>query len=524
MPFSFSLPSDAKHADAKYGRLLLVVALALGALVRLGASVAADFPVADGGLFFLAAREIQRNGFVLPATLPYPTVTPAIPFCYPPLAFYLLAVLEKLGLSLELTMRFLPGIFATATIWAIWNLARALFADVEERDTIAGLASLFWALTPLSFLWMVMGGGITRAPGLFFALWGIERAIRLWRDNQQKALWGLLLLLALCLATHLERARFLLIAMMLVWLLYNRSWRGFLQGVACVSGAVALTSPWWGTCLARFGLAPFKASFASGGGDWMSTSLWRSGLGGEYLPGLIVFALAGFWIYRRQIPFLWLWYGVIWALEVRSGRNFISAPVALGAACSLVRLRPVALRAVLYITLVVWLMLQSTGTAVNYKFLSPATRQAMAWCAQNTPQDARFLVVTSTSSGHWWDDLEGEWFPALAHRAVPLTVQGTEWLARGTFVRQQKQHEAVLQPKGAAYIQDWPHVQRALAEIGVRCDWVFFPRAEVVAADGSKLPWKTARLRMQHQLLTDHNWRIAFQNADVLVLTRRTKR
>ncbi len=519
MRFPFS-----QRSDAKTGRLLLVVALSLGALVRLGAPLMADFPVSDGGLFFLAAREIERNSFVLPVTLPYATVAPAIPFCYPPLAFYLLALLEKLGLSLELSMRFLPGLFATATIWAMWNLARALFADSERRETIAGLAALFWALTPMSFLWMVMGGGITRAPGLFFALWGVERAIRLWRDGEQKARWGLLILLALCLATHLERARFLLIAMMLVWLFYNRSRRGFVQGVVCVVGAIALTCPWWGTCLLRFGLAPFAASSASAGRDFGNVFPWRNGLGGEYLPMLIVPALAGFWIYRRQIPFLWVWYGVIWALEVRSGSNFIGAPVALGASASLVRVKPAVLRTSLGTVLVAWLFLQSGVTTYNYRFLSPATRKAMAWCAQSTPQDARFLVVPSGKNAHWWDDVEGEWFPALAHRAVPLTVQGTEWLPRGTFALQQKNHDTVLQPHGAEHIQDWPQMQRALDGLNIRCDWVFFPKAETAPSQTPQdAVSKAAREQVQNQLLADSHWRVAFQNADVFIFTRRVR-
>ena len=52
--------------------------------------------------------------------------------------------------------------------------------------------------------------------------------------------------------------------------------------------------------------------------------------------------------------------------------------------------------------------------------------QAIAWIKENTPGDAEFFVVPSST---WWEtDAVGEWFPALTERTSLLTVQGSEWL------------------------------------------------------------------------------------------------
>jgi hypothetical protein len=57
--------------------------------------------------------------------------------------------------------------------------------------------------------------------------------------------------------------------------------------------------------------------------------------------------------------------------------------------------------------------------------LYPPDREAMQWISQNTPTDARFLVLTGSRSISC--DSVPEWFPALAQRKSVYTVQGTEW-------------------------------------------------------------------------------------------------
>lgn len=490
--------------DLRTGRFLLLLALVLGALARFYAPLTSDFPLMDGGMFFVAAREIGTHSFALPATLPYPTTVPTIPFCYPPLAFYLAALLQLVGVSLETSLRFVPAVFSTACIWAIWNLGRRVFEKLESPNAAAGLAALFWALSPLTFASLLAGGGLTRAPGLFFALWGVERAIRVWRDGDKRALWGVAVLLALALSTHLERARFLALALFVVWAAYDRSPKGLGRLGMCVGGALLLCAPWWGVCLARFGIAPFLASYASGSRDWHYASRWNTALGAEYFPVVVWFALLGMAINARKIPFLWLWFGVIVLTEVRSGRAFIGAPLSLGAAAlffwkgSKSQVSPFA-RGASATVLILWLAFQSLLGATRAAALPLPERQAMAWCRSNTPTNARFLVVPARDLETWFSDWGGEWFPALANRTSPLTVQGSEWLPNDTFARLQQQYFDVW------LLPTWAQSERALAAQNTPFDYVLLPRT---------------RPALEREMRADANLKLVFQNSAALVFAR----
>jgi len=483
--------------------------------LRFYAPLRSDFPLMDGGMFLVAAREVATHGFALPPTLPYPTVVPNIPFCYPPLAFYLVALLRVVGVPLETSLRFVPAFFSTACIWALWRLSLAVFADWKERRAMAGLSALTFALLPFPFLSLMAGGGLTRAPGLFFALWGVERGVLFWRDGDKRAFWGAAVLLALCIITHLERAHFLALALLVVWLAYNRSWRGLTSVLACIGAALLLTSPWWGLCLARFGTAPFLASYASGSRDWIGTGepRWRIASGAEYQPLLLWFSLLGMAVYWRRLPFLWLWFGAIVLTEVRSGRNFIGAPEALAATAMFYRIRPperseksagpaalwTLTRAALAVLLALWLSYQGIFGATHLDALPASDRAAMSWCRQHTPADARFVVVPVRARQTWFADWESEWFPALANRTSPLTVQGSEWLPNRTFARVQRQYFNVwLAPT-------WKQSQLALMAGGVRFDYIFFPRT---------------RPSIEAELRADSGWKIVHTSKKVLVFAR----
>ena len=55
----------------------------------------------------------------------------------------------------------------------------------------------------------------------------------------------------------------------------------------------------------------------------------------------------------------------------------------------------------------------------------------MNWVRENTPPEARFLVLTGTTSVSC--DSVLEWFPALTGRQSLYTVQGTEWIEGANF-------------------------------------------------------------------------------------------
>ena len=470
-----SMPDLRQSSRVALG--FLVLALILGGVVGAYSLFLMPFAINDGWLFWAMTRAIADANFALPTRVFYPTTpgAPDLPFCYPPLGFYVAAALFKIGVPLAQIFRWLPWAWTMATIWAFWRLARAFWRGQKEGEWAAGAATLCWALLPWSFIWSVMGGGLTRAPGMLWAFLAIEAAIELWRDGRVKKWLPLAIFLALGLATHLERARFAVVAVGLVWLFYGRSWRGAAQLVGALAGAILVTAPWWGLCLARFGLAPFVAASESGGSGWtggsglqMLVSVVTISLTGEaILPLFHLVGAAGLlWCLWRRQWFLPVWFALIVLMEVRSGRTFVLAPLALGAGFFLARL-PRA-RVPIMGVLAVWLF--GLGLLVQQRMpgLAEDDLAALGWASRHAAPDARFLVLPNQN---WAMDAPGEWFPALTGRAAVATVQGAEWLPNAEFRARRERHDELRRA------HDWNAVAALSARDGLQFDWVWLPRS-----------------------------------------------
>src|SRR5438093_1573766 len=85
----------------------VAAATLLGCVVRGLHVESGDFPLVDGGMFYAMVRDIQANGFGFPAFTSYNSLQ--IPFAYPPLPFYLAAVLSAVTpLGIPEVLRVLP--------------------------------------------------------------------------------------------------------------------------------------------------------------------------------------------------------------------------------------------------------------------------------------------------------------------------------------------------------------------------------------------------------------------------------
>jgi hypothetical protein len=131
---------------------MVAMAILYAVFVRGLPVVTAGFPLGDGGLFEVMAGEIRRNDFLLPAFTSYNGG--AIPFAYPPVGLYLLAVIPGDPIFTE---RWLPLLISLATIPVGWRIATQFTG--ERR---ASIAAFLFALTPAAYQWLIMGGGVTR--------------------------------------------------------------------------------------------------------------------------------------------------------------------------------------------------------------------------------------------------------------------------------------------------------------------------------------------------------------------------
>lgn len=308
------------------------------------------------------------------------------------------------------------------------------------------------------------------------------------------------LFLSMAALSHLEWGITTFVTISLLVLSRQPSKRGVGLVIALAAIALIVTSPWWLTVLIRHGFDPFLA--ASKTGEWDSSRLegplsllgiFNDNLGNVPLG---VLALIG-WLLslaRRDwvIP---VWLIAIHVTTPRHGATAATMPIAILAAVGLAQfVRPILTRGVVFTknrinaargfgsrlardyplsqrplprSGVVLGVIAVLSILIATKFiytnssrligLSPDERSAMAWIKENTPSEAKFIVLANSLS--WQDDRIAEWFPVLADRHSLTTVQGLEWVTGDDFrtrivsVKELKHHQAVAINELVGYVE-----------------------------------------------------------------------
>ncbi|MES4787073.1 MAG: hypothetical protein C4294_16035, partial [Nitrospiraceae bacterium] len=203
----------ATRSEQRLFFLAIAFAVGVGLFVRAFYVLSQDFPLNDGGLFYVMVQELKQAQYRLPVFSSYNFSE--IPFGYSPLGFYLAALLTDLTpLSLLDIFRWLPLALTSATIVAFMFLARAI---LPSTMTVVAAVVAF-ALIPRSFLWLLMGGGITRSLGFLFAILSLHQMYLLYTQRQWRfALWATLFS-GLTVLSHLGTAPFLAFSIALFFL------------------------------------------------------------------------------------------------------------------------------------------------------------------------------------------------------------------------------------------------------------------------------------------------------------------
>ena len=256
--------ADREHSDVLSGTWsyvgILAWAVFLGATVRLPAVLYSGFPLNDGGMFMQAIVELKNAHFMLPEYLHYNGLQ--LPYSYPPLGFYVAGIVSSLThQSIPTMLRFIPLTFSVATIVAFIFLAQSF---VRDRAVVVA-ATIAFALVPRSHNWEIMGGGLTRSIGFFFAVLAIWQVYLLFTERSRSHLiWTIVLASATCLS-HLEMALFVAVSSAVMLLFYARTRKGLRDALLVAAGVLLMTSPWWAVVIERHGVAPFiSASNTSG--------------------------------------------------------------------------------------------------------------------------------------------------------------------------------------------------------------------------------------------------------------------
>ena len=429
----------------------------IGLLVRAVPLLVAGFPLNDGGLFYSMTQDILAAHFALPLHASYNGV--GIPFVYPPLGFYLAALLAQAGIPLLTVFMLLPLAASVLTIPALYLLARELLPSRFQ----ALLATYAFAVLPRAFEWMIVGGGVTRSPGFLFAVLAIWQAARFYRTRSRRSAVAVAVLAGLTLLTHPEAALFGVVSVALLLVLRGRDARALLATVAIGLGALIVSAPWWAVAIARFGPGPLLSGGQTGFSvqgtfQYLATFSFTDE---PYLAFLGALGLIGaLWCLATRRWLLPAWIVLLFIADQRGGATYAMVPLSMLVAVALRevlldRLDPGRATAAFDVTskrrdvddsiwprslmrtpfgalvLAVTLVLGMIGAVKSPLVpnsplfsLSPANRDAMSWVAAHMPANARFAVVTGFTG---WTDATSEWFPVLADRVSLATTQGYEW-------------------------------------------------------------------------------------------------
>jgi len=412
---------------------IVLWALIFGAAVRLAAPALAGFPLMDGGLFYTMAQDILRNDFTLPLYTSYNAAH--IPLAYPPLTFYIAAFLVRaFGFELIQVLRWLPPLVSVLTIPAFNLLSRAVLKDRLQ----AALATAAFAMLPAAFDLNFLGGGLTRSFGALFCLLTLYGAYELYTRRQVRFILLTALFASGMILAHPESSFHTLFLVCLLWFFFGRDRQSLLQSLLVAVVIFIATSPWWLAIVLRHGITPFVSILQSG---WHQPLFWLPLLtfefpGERFLDVVAVLGVLGLiFCLARKAYFLPAWLIVPFVAEPRNPGFFAIISLAMLAAMGF---EQVVLRGpgsftipkeadrdeakemawfatpggrLLLAFFLIYPLINAFYTSLQFSryVLSKEERAALQWVAENTPPEARFLVL---AFGGTFSSPIQEWFPA----------------------------------------------------------------------------------------------------------------
>ena len=447
----------------------------IGFAIRFIHAIQSDFPLNDGGLFYVMAANLKEAKYILPLFTNYNLAE--IPYTYPPLAFYLTGVLSDLfNIPLLTLVRLLPPIVSALAIPAFYLLAK----DLTDSKLQVVFSLLAFTLLPRVFAWHIMGGGITRAPGFLFAILTMTFTYRFFIEYSKRYLLYTILFGALTVVTHPEATVHTAITALVFYLWKDRSLKGLLLSLSIAAGILALTFPWWGLVLSRHGIDPFLASINAAGQDSFNPLVGIFVFFGfmftdeAFLPLLAMLGLLGlFFRLAKKELFLPAWMFAIHLIEPRGGTQFMMLPLSLLVGYSLTEVILPALQILqdrssvteslqhkleallsgkgtrlFLLFLFAYCMMSAYSTIQKVKdnySLQPEDLESFRWVKENTPKKSEFILITSQLPLR---DAWSEWFPVITERRSQASVFGYEWINDGQFGRRVDAYKSL---QGCAY-------------------------------------------------------------------------
>jgi hypothetical protein len=422
----------------------LLLACVFGAALRIFPIARVDFPLVDGGMFYVMVRNLQAANFVLPEFTSYNNAN--IPFAYPPLGFYIAGLLNTFtDISILGILQWLPVTVTLLNIPLYYLFAKQASDSVPK----AALATFLFALTPSSYWWDIVGGGLTRSLGTLFFTATALSVYQMYRLRTRTWIVLAILSAAGAVLSHPAWSLQSVVAAGVLWYFFGRDKQGILYSGIVAAGVVLLTAPWWITVIQYHGVQIFMDATKNTFSRLQAwTVFFKLLFTDEYTPVIALFGMCGFFIHlARRKFFLPVWVLLCLLAEPRGGSAASIFAFSILAATTLSdgiisRLTSTDAQVVewteafrfhrgrLFFGFFTFMFLYNAfqmSNAVSYRVLSAEERTASEWARSNTSADSRFLIL-DVYDNPVHSPLP-EWFPALSERRSVATIQGTEWLA-----------------------------------------------------------------------------------------------
>ncbi|USZ69789.1 glycosyltransferase family 39 protein (plasmid) [Halorussus salilacus] len=439
------------------------------------------YPSFGSGLYMLISERIIEAGYALPETIPYYT-DEGVPFAYPPLMFYVVAVIRDVtGLGPIAISRYLPGVVTVAYLVPTYLLARDLLASRPQ----AAVASLVVAVSPPVLRWHISAGGVVRAPAFLLAVTGIYAGLRLYRDRDSRWVVPSLVLFGLTVLTHPMYTVFFALSYFLLYLQFDRTRWGLTRGMVAGFGGILLAAPWWTQVMAIHGVDVFTGAAGThggiGGGVPALAEVTRIDFTSLEVVWQLLPVVGIVYLFRLGRYFLPVWLvAVTLALGKPRFSVFVGAFVVAvflleGVwewlnldewSVSRRRLVTVALVGLATVGVAGGAMYASgamnahAGSPSQPQFIDREDVAAMNWVERNTASDATFVVQGDAA----------EWFPQQTRRTMLVGPWGVEWKGSDAYTRQLELYEAVSECNSAQCMS------ATLAEENVRPDYIYLPK------------------------------------------------
>lgn len=452
----------------KHKLQVLFLIIILGFVIRLSFFIGNSFPLHDGGLFYVMIQDLISNHFKLPI---YSTFNHAnIPFIYPPLGLYIVGLTEKLtGIDRLQLFRLFPLLISTLTIPAFFGLAKEVLKD--EWKSLA--ATTFYAILPMSFAWLILGGGVTRSFGALFGILALTNIFHfITNGKKSSAIFGSVFC-GFSVLSHPEWTWFLFysIGLYIVLLLVQNKQKIIIRSLIIFLGTALIVLPWAVTIFRNHEMSIFLPLLDSGFSRWndifrLILLQWSEEL---FIPIITIISIGGMisMIKKRQW-FLVILLPLIFFLQGRAADQKAVIPLALlagdGIYCFIkliyprfqpaVHSRKPSVIGVGLVTYLLVYILSSTIISVS-DFVKPLPDQyinSIDWINKELPVNSKILVV---SGEDWIQDNYSEWVSAISGRESISLIQGYEWLPG--FSNRIFRYDQILSEyqKGTKYLLKW---------------------------------------------------------------------